>query len=394
MLKEEKYHGFWGLMLREWHEILNNRTLRLCLVYFPIAALIFFTQFFKAQQPENLPVAILDTDNSSTSSKLVNMLDAVPELHLVRNYTDLKATEKALKEGLIYGVVSIPDGFEKSVMKGEQADVVMLYNNELLIPAGTVSKAVNQVTATMGAGISIKRNLMKGDRYETALQKAQPIVVDTRVMFNPTINYLFFIVAGILPAVLQIFVLMVAGYVIGRELRMGTAKEWLEYAHNNILRAVIAKITPYLVIFTVIGFTYNSVLYDYLDVPMNGSRLIVELGQIAMILAYFGISLTFVAWSYNMRFAISISAIMGALAFSFSGLTFPLSGMPVVAQKLSQLFPFTQYLKLFLNQAFYGASALSGLAHLAILIGFLMLPVLSLPRLKKVASDSKFYGRI
>ncbi len=394
MLQEEKYNGFRGLMLREWHEILHNRTLRLCLVYFPVLALLFFTQFFKAQQPENLPLAILDEDNSATSSKLVNMLDAVPELHLVRNYIDLKSTEKALKQGLVYGVVAIPDGFEKSVMKGEQANVVMIYNNDILIPGGTVSKAVVQVSATMGTGINIKRNMMKGDRFETALQKAQPVVIDTHIMFNPTINYLFFIVAGILPAVLQIFVLMVAGFVFGRELRNGTANEWLSYARENILRAVLAKATPYLIIFSILSLSYNSILYDYLDVPMNGSRLMIELGQIAMILAYFGLSLSFIAWSFNMRLTISISAILGALAFSFSGLTFPTSGMPVLAQKMSQIFPFTHYLKLFLNQAFYGAPILSGLAHLAILLGFLILPILSLPRLKKVASDSKFYGRM
>ncbi|MCU4166046.1 ABC transporter permease [Carboxylicivirga caseinilyticus] len=394
MLNKEQYQGMKGLMLREWNEILKTRTLRMCLVYFPILALIFFTWFFKAQQPDNLPVAVIDTDNSSTSSKLVKMLDAVPELKLVRSYTDLKSAETGLKEGTIYGVVAIPEGFEKSVMKGQQGDVVLLYNNELLIPAGTISKAVNKVTMTMGAGISIKRNMMKGDSYETALKKAQPIVIDSQVMFNSTVNYLYFLVSGILPAILQIFVLMVGGYVLGRELRQGTGKEWLAYANNNIIKAVIGKMAPYVAIFTLVGVTYNSVLYDYLNVPMNGSRWIIEIGQILMILAYFGISFTLVAWSRNMRFSISISAIFGALAFSFSGLTFPVSGMPDLAQSLTHMFPFTHYLELFLNQAFYGASVLSGLARLAIMCGFIILPLLSIKRMKEVMSDSKFYGRL
>ncbi|MBS2099643.1 ABC transporter permease [Carboxylicivirga linearis] len=394
MLNKEQYQGIKGLILREWHEILENRTLRMCLVYFPLLALIFFTWFFKAQQPENLPVAIIDTDNSATSSKLVNMLDATSELKLVRKYTDLKSAESALKQGIVYGVVAIPDDFERSVMKSEQADVVMLYNNELLIPAGTVSKAVNKVTATMGAGINIKRNMMKGDSYDAALKKAQPIIIDSQVMFNSTVNYLYFLVSGILPALLQIFVLMVGGFVIGRELRNGTGKEWLTYADNSIIKAIIGKMTPYVAIFTIVGFTYNSVLYDYLNVPMNGSRLIVEAGQIVMILAYFGISFTLVAWSRNMRFSISISAIFGALAFSFSGLTFPVSGMPDIAQSLTHMFPFTHYLELFLNQAFYGAPAISGLARLGIMCGFIILPLVSIRRMKEVMSDSKFYGRL
>ena len=394
MLNKEQYHGYWGLMLREWHEILRNRTLRMCLVYFPLLALIFFTQFFKAQQPKNLPVAIIDNDNSSTSSKLVNMLDAIPEVKLVRNYTDLKSTETALKQATIYATVAIPNGFEKSVMKGEQADVVMLYNNELLIPAGTISKAVRTATSTMGAGIAIKRNMMRGDTYDTALAKAQPIIIDSRVMFNSTINYLYFLVTGILPALLQIFVLMVSGYAIGRELRNGTGKEWLAYADNSIIKAMIGKATPYLSIFILVGISYNSVLYDYIGVPMNGSRLIVELGQIFMILSYFGISFMLIAWSRNMRFAISTSAILGALAFSFSGLTFPLAGMPAVAQSLAHMFPFTHYLELFLNQAFYGAPAITGWARLAFMCAFIILPLASIPRMKKVMNDPKCYGRL
>ncbi len=386
--------GFWCVVRREWDEILSNRTLRYCLIYLPIIVLFFFTEFFKTQQPKNLPLAIIDQDGTELSRKLGNMLDAVPELQLYRSYSDLSETDQAIKKGEIYGALYIPQGFEQDILKGIQANVVLYSNNELLVPSGVISKAVSKVTTTMGVGIALKRNLMKGKGYTQALSSAQPVVIDSHVMFNPTVNYLYYLVSGILPAILQIFVLMVGGFVIGRELRSGKGKEWFEAADYKLLPALAGKLFPYVLLFSIIGFFYNSILFDYIGVPMNGHRWIIECGIVMMICSYFGISLVLIAWSANMRLSISVSAIMGALAFSFSGLTFPISGMPPTASFIARLFPFTHYLELMLNQSFYGASVWGGLARIALMCGFFVLPVLSVLRLRKVMLDPKYYGRL
>lgn len=394
MSANKQYQGFWGVVRREWDEILANRTLQFCLIYLPLGALFFFTEFFSAQKPTDLPIAIIDQDNSELSRTLGRMLDAAPELSLVRSYTDLQETDRALKEAEIYGTVYIPSGFEQSILHGQQGDVVLYSNSELLVPSGVISKAVRQVSTTMGIGIALQRNLMHGDSYTTAMAKARPVIVDSHIMFNPTLNYLFYLVSGILPAILQIFVLMVGGYVVGRELRNGKGIEWFSTANNNLFNALVGKLFPYLVIFSIIGFAYNSVLFDFIGVPMNGHRWLVELGMVFMICAYLSISVFLIAWSANMRFAISFSAILGALAFSFSGLTFPISGMPDTAAFIARMFPFTHYLELMLRQAYYGASIPAGLADLALLMTFLILALVSIFRLRKIMTDLKFYGRL
>ena len=60
----------------------------------------------------------------------------------------------------------------------------------------------------------------------------------------------------------------------------------------------------------------------------------------------------------------------------------------------SKIFPFTYYTDLFLDQAMRGAPAVYSLKYLACIAMFVILPMLCLPRLKRVATDQKYWGRM
>ena len=47
-----------------------------CMVIFPIVVVIFFTTLMKGGVPTDMPVGIVDQDNSATSRQLVHKLDA------------------------------------------------------------------------------------------------------------------------------------------------------------------------------------------------------------------------------------------------------------------------------------------------------------------------------
>jgi ABC-2 type transport system permease protein len=54
------------------------------------------------------------------------MLDASAEVNVVAHPTDLQLAEKLLKDSKVSGVLFIPEGFEKQLLKGQQADVFAL----------------------------------------------------------------------------------------------------------------------------------------------------------------------------------------------------------------------------------------------------------------------------
>ena len=95
-----------------------------------------------------------------------------------------------------------------------------------------------------------------------------------------------------------------------------------------------------------------------------------------------------------MRMALSMSSVFGALAFTFSGLTFPYLAMPEAYVVLGQAFPFSHYLKVFIDQALRGAPLASSFMAIVALNLFLLIPFFVTRRLKRMASDSKYWGKL
>lgn len=82
------------------------------------------------------------------------------------------------------------------------------------------------------------------------------------------------------------------------------------------------------------------------------------------------------------------------LAFTFSGLTFPIMAMWEPMQWVSKIFPFTFYTDIFVDQMLRGTPWVYSLPDLCYMSLFIVLPLLCLPRLKRVCTEEKFWGRL
>ena len=96
----------------------------------------------------------------------------------------------------------------------------------------------------------------------------------------------------------------------------------------------------------------------------------------------------------NLRLSLSIGGGYSVLAFTFSGLTFPIMAMWEPMQWVSRIFPFTYYTDIFIDQMLRGTPWVYSLPDLGYMSLFIVLPLLCLPRLKRVATEQKFWGRL
>ena len=65
----------WQIALRECTILYRNHIYACCMVIFPILALLFFTSMMDDGLPTNMPVGVVDLDNTTTSRALVRRLD-------------------------------------------------------------------------------------------------------------------------------------------------------------------------------------------------------------------------------------------------------------------------------------------------------------------------------
>ena len=90
-------------------------------------------------------------------------------------------------------------------------------------------------------------------------------------------------------------------------------------------------------------------------------------------MSYQAISVLIVSLLANLRLSLSIGGGYSVLAFTFSGLTFPIMAMWEPMQWLSRLFPFTYYTDLFVDQMLRGAPVVCSLPDLGWMSLFVVL---------------------
>ncbi len=359
----------------------------------PLVSFVFFASLFKDGTLRELPVAVVDMDMSAQSRQVLRHIETSPAVKLQKVESANKG-RKLLENGEVFGLLLLPKNFQADLMAGKSPDVVLYYSNLNLSVGSTVNTNIRSVVMTIAAGANLQKRMLKGQMRSQALSQMQPIRVDTHVLANPTNNYSVFLASALLPIMLQMFIIVTIIYAIGLELKESTAENWLKLAGGDILKAIVGKMLPYTVIFIVLGLLVNSVLFDYLHVPMNGSRLLTDGSLILMVLAYEAIALSLIIFTANLRLSVSIGAGYGAMAFSFSGLAFPVDAMPAFFQYFSRIFPFRFYLESFVDQAYRAVPLHVTSWRLLAMCIFLCLPFLAFKRAKKVVSDPIYWGKL
>jgi len=135
-------------------------------------------------------------------------------------------------------------------------------------------------------------------------------------------------------------------------------------------------------------------MFKFLAAPLNGSRVMLLVSSLMFVLAYQSIGVLIIGLLGNLRLGLSIGGGYSVLAFTFSGVTFPIIAMSPVIRMLTYIFPLTYHMNLFVNQAVRGAPAVWSLPDLFALTLFILLPLLVLPKLRRMCGDAKYWGRL
>lgn len=343
---------------------------------------LFYLTFFKAGLPENLPVGVLDLDNSSLSRNFCRQLDAT-QMGKVIKYEDFTTARDAMQTGEITSLCVIPQGMNEEV-NANRRPVFTYYVNTLYLIGGALSykNILTMVTLTGGA---VQREVLRAKGYseDAIMGLIQPIVVDEHKIGNATTNYGVYLNNIILPGLLALSIVFVLIYALGSELRYGTSKELMETADGSMAAAIIGKLLPYTLIYLVLGLGLDLLLFGVCRYPLNGSILNMMLAMVVFILANEAVAVTLVGLLPTLRYSLSIAALFAILGFSFSGFTFPVEAMPAAFQGVSCLFPLRFYYLLYVQEAMFGVGFAGWWQYIVYMLLFLVGPFCVCGRLKR-----------
>ena len=359
----------------------------------PLLSFVFFAVLFQKGVARDIPIAVLDQDRSTLSRKVTQMIEETPTALVAYGIQSMDEGERLMREGRISAVVQIPAFFEKNILSNSQTHIEAYISGSNITVNGLLSKDIQTAVTMFSAGIQIQLLTKQGLTERQAMAQLQPVRFDKHVLFNPYINYGYYLSPSFMPMMLLIFIVMVTVFSIGTELKNGTAREWLASADDSMGAALLGKMLPVTVIMFLLSLVMFVIIFKVAGVPLNGSFTLILTGTLLFILSYQSISVLIVSIMANLRLSLSLGGGYSVLAFTFSGLTFPIMAMYPAMRAVSKLFPFTYYTDLFVDQMLRGAPARCSLPDLGCMALFIVLPFLCLRRLRRLCTEEKFWGK-
>lgn len=369
-------HPVWAVAKREMKRLVSRPLYLFSMLVAPLLSALFFITLMDAGLPTELPIAVVDLDNSSVSRNLTRQLGALQQTGVVMRTASFSEARVALQKGEIYGIYYIPEGFAVGAASGKQPKLSFYTNNAYLIAGSLLFRDMKTMSVLAGGSVGLQMGLAKGYTQAQIMGQLQPIVIETNSLGNPWLNYSVYLSNIIIPGVLQLMIFLVTVFAIGSEIKMGTAKEWLRMGDNSLIVSLVGKLLPHTVIFTLIGLTICSVLYGYSGFPLLSGWMPMLVAIFLLVLASQAVGVFMIGVLPTLRLGLSFASLFGMISFSIIGFTFPVPAMNPTLQALSELFPLRHYFLIYVDQALNGRDIYYSWSQYVMLAAFFILPFL------------------
>lgn len=362
-----------------------------CIVVAPVLCVIFFSTLMDKGLPTKLPAGIVDEDNTNISRTIVRTIDALEETNLAYSYPSFNEARKAMQRGDIFAFFYIPEGTTEDAIANRQPKLSFYTNEAYFVPGSLLMKDLRTTSELSGLAMTRETLYAKGATEDDAMSIIQPITIETHPIGNSTLDYGVYLNNIIVPGIFILLIMLSTTYTIGMEWKTNNQKNMYSMAGNSSTVALIGKLLPQTILFSLLFIFCDVYLYKIMQYPCQSGIWSMILLGIATVLASqaFGVFL-FGLFIGQMRLSMCLCSLWGILSFSLAGFTYPVMAMSPLLEHLSWLFPLRHYYLIYANQALNGYSILYVWSSVAATMCFLILPFLVLPRYRAAFLKYKY----
>ncbi len=311
------------------HVFRDNKTL-LMLFGLPIAQIVLFG-FALTNEIKDSNIVICDYAQDNASRQLIDKIAASNNFIVKEQMIDQQQIESVFQEGDVKLVIVFPNGFERDLLHDNRAQLQVIADASDPNTASTLTGYINSITTDF-------------QQHLNQMTTMQPVVAaEIRMLYNPELKGATNFVPGVMALVLLLVCVLMTSVSIVREKEKGTM-EILLVSPMNPLTVIIAKAIPYFFL-SLINLTVILLMSVFLlDMPMNGSLLLLYLVSSILILCALSLGLLISNVTETQQAAMLISLMAMLLpTVLFSGFMFPLENMPVALQVIANVVPSKWY---------------------------------------------------
>jgi ABC-2 type transport system permease protein len=321
---------FLSFVKKEFFHIWRDKRTMFILLGMPVVQIVIFG-FALTNEVKNSKIAILDNSKDAATASLSAQFDASRYFDLEKNLVTYKQVDEEFKTGKIKLAIVFPPHFEEDLQHFNKAQV------QLIADASDPNTA-NQLTNYASAIIMDYQNRITNNR-----KLPYTINTEMRMLYNPQLKGAFNFVPGVMAMVLLLVCTLMTAITIVKEKELGTMEVILVSPMRPQI-VVLAKAVPYLLL-SIINITSILLLSVYvLEVPINGSLVLLVAESILFILVSLSLGLLISAGAESQQAAMFVSLIAMFLpTIMLSGFMFPVENMPLPLRIVSNIVPAKWY---------------------------------------------------
>ncbi|MBS1921577.1 MAG: ABC transporter permease [Bacteroidetes bacterium] len=315
---------------KEFHHIFRDKRTLFILLVMPVVQIIIFG-FALTNEVKNSKIAVLDISKDAGSQSLIAEIDASKYFELEKNLYSYKQIDEEFRKGSARLVMVIPRNFNEDLLHFNKATVQLIADASDPNVANTLTNYASAIIRDYQKRITDNHNL------------PYTITPEIKMLYNPQLNGAFNFVPGVMAMVLLLICTLMTAITIVKEKEMGTM-EILLVSPLRPQMVVLAKAVPYLALSIVNIVSILLLSVNVLEVPVNGSLVLLLLESILFTLMSLSLGLLISSASESQQSAMFISLVALFLpTVMLSGFMFPIENMPLTLQLISNIIPAKWY---------------------------------------------------
>ncbi len=341
---------------RELGNIVRDKGIMIFILFVPLAYPLFYSYVYTNEVVRDVPVAVVDENNTSLSREILRKMDASPDVKIEAYCNDMEEAQELIRRHEVYGIIRIPVSFTKDLSRGEQVPIglycdmsSMLYYKALLLTATNVSLEVNK-------DIKVRHYIPGTTDRQEEISK-MPIEYDYVAMYNPQSGFAAFLIPPVLMLIIQQTILLGIGMSIGnsREKHRGSVIPFHPW-YKNPVHIVIGKALPYFMLYLILAVYMFTIVTRMFTLPQLGHYKTFIAFVIPYLLACIFLAMSMSALIYRREDSILLLVFLSVPMLFLSGLSWPASSMPAFWKYVSYVFPSTFGMNGYVRIASMGAS--------------------------------------
>jgi len=328
------FRGIGAVIYKEFiHVIRDPITLFLMLLIPGIQLTIF--GFAIDLEVKHIPTAVYNLDGRPESRRLVDAFENSGYFRIVATPLSDNALVSSIVRGDAKLGLKIPPDYTDRLLLGQDVTV------QLLIDGSDSTVAMQGLN--VANAIALRQSLSIMSR--TTNRDRPPVELRPRVLFNPDMKTVNFMVPGLVGLVMQLVTMLLTAFAIVREKETGTLEQ-LMVTPVSRFGLMLGKLIPYACIGAIETTFVLSLMRFLFGVHIAGSLGLLAGFSLIFLFTTLGLGLLVSTIAENQVQAMQVAFVIILPSVLLSGFVFPQENMPKVIYWASQLIPLTYFIRI------------------------------------------------